>query len=84
MVSLIERLGMSRRSQVHTEEEIARILPIARRLGVPVTFRAAGTSLSGQAITDSVLLKLSHTGRNFRRFEIHVRICAGAVLPRVG
>lgn len=40
---------------------------------MPVTFRAAGTSLSGQAITDSVLLKLSHTGRNFRNYEIHVR-----------
>jgi FAD/FMN-containing dehydrogenase len=39
---------------------------------VPVTFRAAGTSLSGQAITDSVLLKLSHTGKNFRNYEIHV------------
>lgn len=39
---------------------------------VPVTFRAAGTSLSGQAITDSVLLKLSHTGKNFRNFTVHV------------
>ena len=59
---------------------MARILPIARRLGVPVTFRAAGTSLSGQAITDSVLLKLSHTGKNFRRFEIHVGYPAPAIL----
>lgn len=82
--ALLSALGTSRRSQVHSEEEIARILPIARRLGVPVTFRAAGTSLSGQAITDSVLLKLSHTGRNFRRFEIHVRIRVRAVLPREG
>ena len=59
--------------KVHSEEEVARILPIARKHQVPVTFRAAGTSLSGQAITDSVLLKLSHTGRNFRNYEIHVR-----------
>lgn len=57
--------------KVHTEADIKRILPIARRLGVPVTFRAAGTSLSGQAITDSVLLKLSHTGKNFRNYKIH-------------
>jgi D-lactate dehydrogenase len=57
---------------VHNEEEITKILPIARKHGVPVTFRAAGTSLSGQAITDSVLLKLSHTGRNFRNYTIHV------------
>ena len=59
--------------QVHNEEEIQKILPIAAKHGVPVTFRAAGTSLSGQAITDSVLLKLSHTGRNFRNYTIHVR-----------
>lgn len=57
--------------KVHSEAEIQRILPIATRLGVPVTFRAAGTSLSGQAITDSVLLKLSHTGKNFRNYTIH-------------
>lgn len=60
--------------KVSTEEEITRILPIARRLQVPVTFRAAGTSLSGQAVTDSVLLKLSHNGRNFRRYEVHVSL----------
>ncbi len=64
--------------QVHTEEEIMRILPIARKHGVPVTFRAAGTSLSGQAITDSVLLKLSHTGKNFRKYEIHVSTLCSA------
>ena len=57
---------------MHTEEEIQKVLPIATKHQVPVTFRAAGTSLSGQALTDSVLLKLSHTGRNFRNFEIHV------------
>lgn len=59
--------------KVHSEAEIQRILPIATRLKVPVTFRAAGTSLSGQAVTDSVLLKLSHTGKNFRNYTIHVR-----------
>eukprot|EP00882_Tetradesmus_deserticola_P010723 GHRQ01011324.1.p1 GENE.GHRQ01011324.1~~GHRQ01011324.1.p1 ORF type:complete len:250 (+),score=75.49 GHRQ01011324.1:132-881(+) len=59
--------------KVHSEAELKRILPIAKRHGVPVTFRAAGTSLSGQALTDSVLLKLSHTGKNFRNYTIHVR-----------
>ena len=38
------------------EDEVARLLSIADRLHVPVTFRAAGTSLSGQAISDSVLV----------------------------
>jgi FAD/FMN-containing dehydrogenase len=60
--------------QVHNEAELKRILPIAKRHGVPVTFRAAGTSLSGQALTDSVLLKLSHTGKNFRNYTIHVSL----------
>lgn len=58
--------------KVHNEDEIRKILPIAVKHQVPVTFRAAGTSLSGQAITDSVLLKLSHTGKNFRNYTIHV------------
>ena len=57
--------------QITSEAEVARVLPIAKALSVPVTFRAAGTSLSGQAITDSVLLKLSHTGKAFRSHEVH-------------
>ena len=56
--------------KVHDEEEVAKVLPKAVEHEVPVTFRAAGTSLSGQAVTDSVLLKLSHTGTNFRDFKI--------------
>mmetsp|Transcript_11821 Transcript_11821/g.30188 ORF Transcript_11821/g.30188 Transcript_11821/m.30188 type:complete len:1140 (+) Transcript_11821:170-3589(+) len=56
--------------KVSNEDEVRRLLPIARDLGVPVTFRAAGTSLSGQAITDSVLVKLSHGGRAFRSYKI--------------
>ena len=59
--------------KVVNEEEIRKILPIATKHQVPVTFRAAGTSLSGQAITDSVLLKISHTGKNFRNYTVHVR-----------
>lgn len=38
------------------EQEIIRILRTAWLYEVPVTFRAAGTSLSGQSITDSVLV----------------------------
>jgi D-lactate dehydrogenase len=59
--------------KIHNEEEVQRILPIASKHATPVTFRAAGTSLSGQAVTDSILLKLSHTGKNFRKHEIRVR-----------
>ena len=38
------------------EEEVALILKTASDYGVPVTFRAAGTALSGQSVTDSVLV----------------------------
>ncbi|MGA1858436.1 FAD-binding and (Fe-S)-binding domain-containing protein [Azospirillum sp. 11R-A] len=43
---------------VETEEEVVRLLRITRGHGVPVTFRAAGTSLSGQTVSDSVLVVL--------------------------
>ncbi|WP_371373232.1 FAD-binding and (Fe-S)-binding domain-containing protein [Sporomusa aerivorans] len=42
--------------KIRTPEEVAEIFKIADRLKTPVTIRAAGTSLSGQALTDSVLL----------------------------
>ena len=38
------------------EEEVVKLLQAATRHEIPVTFRAGGTSLSGQAITDSVLI----------------------------
>jgi len=57
--------------KLRSEAEVQRVLPIAKRLSVPVTFRAAGTSLSGQALTDSVLLKISHVGDHFRNHEVH-------------
>ena len=41
------------------EQEVRLILHEADQRQVPVTFRAAGTSLSGQAITDSVLVVAS-------------------------
>ena len=56
--------------KVSDEDEVIRVLKIARENHTPVTFRAAGTSLSGQACTDSVLIKLSHNGRAWRRYEI--------------
>lgn len=38
------------------EQEVVRLMQVAGELGVPLTFRAAGTSLSGQAVSDSVLV----------------------------
>jgi D-lactate dehydrogenase len=43
---------------VDSEAEMEGLLKLCRKFGTPVTFRAAGTSLSGQAVTDSVLAVL--------------------------
>jgi D-lactate dehydrogenase len=48
--------------KVEDEVEMQRIISLAGRHKCAITFRAAGTSLSGQAVTDSVLLQLSGTG----------------------
>jgi D-lactate dehydrogenase len=53
--------------RVRTVGEVQAVLAAARRQRTPVTFRAAGTSLSGQAITDSVLVQLD--GWKGRRIE---------------
>ena len=42
------------------EADILHILSCCSKAGKAVTFRTAGTSLSGQAVTDSVLVKLGH------------------------
>ena len=42
--------------KVKDEKEISFLLEVASHLRVPVTFRAAGTSLSGQSVSDSVLV----------------------------
>ncbi len=49
-----------------SEDEVIQILRLARRHGTPVTFRAAGTSLSGQGVTDSVLVRLGYGWRGHR------------------
>lgn len=53
--------------RVESEDEVVELLRLARRDNVSVTFRAAGTSLSGQAISDSVLIVL---GDNWNAKEI--------------
>ena len=52
---------------VADESEVRLVLQEASRRNLPVTFRAAGTSLSGQAITDSILVCL---GKNWQRYRI--------------
>jgi D-lactate dehydrogenase len=43
---------------VNDEAEVRDVVDLARQHGRPVTFRAAGTSLCGQAVTDGVLVLL--------------------------
>lgn len=49
------------------ESEISLILHECSELEIPVTFRGAGTSLSGQAVTDSVLVI---AGDHWKKFSI--------------
>ncbi|HZK96804.1 MAG TPA: FAD-binding oxidoreductase, partial [Prolixibacteraceae bacterium] len=49
------------------EQEVMLILKESSKLSIPVTFRAAGTSLSGQAISDSVLII---AGNHWKKFHI--------------
>lgn len=67
--------------RVESEDEVAAILSAAYREQVPVTFRAAGTSLSGQAISDSVLLVLGDNwnGREIRADGAQIRLQPGVI-----
>lgn len=47
------------------EEEVSRIIKTCRKYKLPFTFRAAGTSLSGQSCTDSVLIVAGKHWENF-------------------
>ena len=49
------------------EQEVSRLLAVAHEMRLPVTFRAAGTSLSGQAVTDSILIV---AGKNWQNYSI--------------
>jgi D-lactate dehydrogenase len=51
---------------VESEDELRTVLDACRAHHAPLTFRAAGTSLSGQAISDSVLVLLGDAWRGVR------------------
>ena len=67
------------------EEEISKIVKACKKHKVPFTFRAAGTSLSGQSCTDSVLIV---AGKHWERFTLSpdgesVKLQPGIVGARV-
>ena len=67
--------------RVEAEQEVVELLKLAGVHQVPVTFRAAGTSLSGQAISDSVLILLGDNwnGREVRNQGLQIRLQPGVI-----
>ncbi|MBU3058340.1 FAD-binding and (Fe-S)-binding domain-containing protein [Pseudomonas indica] len=67
--------------RVESEQEVVQLLQSASRHRVPVTFRAAGTSLSGQAISDSVLIVLGDNwnGREILQQGERIRLQPGVI-----
>ena len=67
--------------RVESEDEVVTLLQWAQRDHVPVTFRAAGTSLSGQAISDSVLIVLGDNwnDREIRGQGTQIRLQPGVI-----
>ena len=63
------------------EAEVSAILSLAHAHGVAVTFRAAGTSLSGQAVTDSVLVVMADgwTGIEVLDDGMRIRLQPGVI-----
>ena len=49
------------------EDEVATIVRTANKCGLPFTFRAAGTSLSGQSVSDSILIV---AGKNWEDYSV--------------
>ncbi len=58
----------------HNEAEVVEIIKQAKLLDIALTFRAAGTSLSGQAISDSVLVVATHGWKNYELLENNQKI----------
>jgi D-lactate dehydrogenase len=64
--------------------EVAAVLGAARKENVSLTFRAAGTSLSGQAVSDSMLVVLgpSWTGHRIEEGGARIRLRPGVLGAR--
>jgi D-lactate dehydrogenase len=70
---------------VRDRSDVASLFRASAAAGIPLTFRSGGTSLSGQGVTDGVLVD---TRRHFRRVEIldggaRVRVQPGATVRQV-
>ena len=72
-----------------SEDEISKVVQLCKEHQLPYTFRAAGTSLSGQSCTDSVLIV---AGKHWEKYELiedkdnddlYIRLQPGIVGSRV-
>jgi len=66
-------------------EEVAELFAYASKNKTSITFRSGGTSLSGQSVTDGILVD---TRKNFRNFEVldgglKVKVQPGATVRAV-
>ncbi|QIZ76698.1 FAD-binding and (Fe-S)-binding domain-containing protein [Ferrimonas lipolytica] len=62
-------------------EQVKQTLAVARNHQVPITFRAAGTSLSGQAVGEGILLRLGYDGfRNIDISDDHQHVTLGSAV----
>lgn len=59
-----------------TAEDVARLVSFGARQGIPLTFRSGGTSLSGQSVTDGLLVDV-------RRHFTGLKVLDGGVRVRV-
>ncbi|MCK5573075.1 MAG: FAD-binding oxidoreductase [Bacteroidetes bacterium] len=66
--------------RVENEQDVITVLREAAALKLPVTFRAAGTSLSGQAVTDSVLVSL---GQSWKAVDVSEDLSRVTLQPGV-
>lgn len=62
-------------------DEVKKLFEVSHRLQVPITFRTGGTSLSGQSITDGILVELSQYWRKIlpENDGKQVRVQPGAI-----
>jgi D-lactate dehydrogenase len=72
--------------QPDSEEDIRQLFLFAKEYSVPLTFRTGGTSLSGQSITDGILVDLSKHWRNIVPVNegAHVNHCLHPYSMKIG
>src|SRR5271157_329951 len=61
--------------QAQSVEEIQALFAFSQRMQIPMTFRAAGTSLSGQSISDGLLVEVARNWRELRVEQGGKKIC---------